>query len=71
MCLPLTKFWGYPSSSGKKKAVEVLIGIRILKFIQILVYGTKPSIQGWKDLSQDLVIFMKFFHDPEAGLRDL
>jgi len=33
--------------------------------------GTKPSIQGWKDLTQDLVVFMKFFHDPEDGLRDL
>jgi len=34
------KISGYPSSSGKKKAVEVLINIRILKFIQISVYGT-------------------------------
>jgi len=43
------------------------------KILQIVIadYGTKPSIHGWKDLTQDLVVFMKFFHDPEDGLRDL
>jgi hypothetical protein len=30
----------HPISSGKKKAVEVLINIRILKFVLILGYGT-------------------------------
>jgi len=29
------KISGYPSSSVKKKAVEVLVSIRILEFIQI------------------------------------
>ena len=36
------KIPGYLSSSGKKKAIDVLMSIRILKFIQILVYGKKP-----------------------------
>ena len=35
------KISGYSSSSDKKKAVEVLINMRILKWIQIWVYGTK------------------------------
>jgi len=49
--------------------IEVSNTICILKFVKIS--GTKPSIQGWKDLTQDLVVFMKFFHDPEYGLRNL
>jgi hypothetical protein len=37
---------GYSVSSGKEKPIDVLISISILKFVQILVYGTKPSILG-------------------------
>jgi hypothetical protein len=36
----------YPSSSGKKKAVEVSIKIRILKFIRVSVHGTNTEKQG-------------------------
>jgi len=43
------KILGYTSSSGKKQPIDVSMNIRILKFIQIWVYGTKPSIQGWKE----------------------
>jgi len=42
--LPITKISGYPSSSGKKKAIDILMSIHILKFIQIWVYGTKSII---------------------------
>ena len=35
------KISGYSSSSDKKKAVEVLINMRILKWIQIWVCSTK------------------------------
>jgi len=62
---------GIPLFVRQKKPIDVSMNIRILKFIQIWVYGTKPSIPGWKDLTQDLVVFMKFFQDPEDGLRDL
>jgi hypothetical protein len=40
------KISGYPSSSGKKKPIDVLINIRILKFVQISVCGT-PNLEFW------------------------
>ena len=46
--LPVSTFRATPLHQARKKAIEILITIGMLKFIQICVYGTLviPSLLG-------------------------